>query len=106
MVSGIFLLNNMPARVLFDSGATHSFVTPFFGRHLGVLPVMLANAFIADTASGTSLIADRVYTDCTLEVDDYKFDIDLIPIDIRGFDVTIGMNWLSKNVAEIVCYKR
>ena len=41
-----------------------------------------------------------------LILDDYKFSIDLISMDIHGFDVVIGMDWLARNHAEIICSHR
>ncbi|GJU32751.1 hypothetical protein Tco_1176340 [Tanacetum coccineum] len=33
----------------------------------------------------------------------HPFNIDLMPIDLGNFDVIIGMDWLAKNYAVIVC---
>ncbi|KAJ9539086.1 hypothetical protein OSB04_031819 [Centaurea solstitialis] len=63
-------------------------------------------SFTIDTANGVSLVANRVFRDCSLVLDNHDFFVDLIPIDIRGFDVMIGMDWLIKNRAVIICYER
>nr|GFA30057.1 putative reverse transcriptase domain-containing protein [Tanacetum cinerariifolium] len=34
------------------------------------------------------------------------FDIDLIPFGHESFDVIVGMDWLSRHKAEIVCHKK
>ncbi|KAJ9556951.1 hypothetical protein OSB04_011565 [Centaurea solstitialis] len=44
--------------------------------------------------------------DVVTVLDNHDFLVDLIPIDIRGFDVMIGMDWLIKNRAVIICYER
>ncbi|GJX71111.1 putative reverse transcriptase domain-containing protein, partial [Tanacetum coccineum] len=36
----------------------------------------------------------------------HPFDIDLIPIDLGSFDVIVGMDWLVKYHAVIVCDKK
>ncbi|GJS73854.1 putative reverse transcriptase domain-containing protein [Tanacetum coccineum] len=36
----------------------------------------------------------------------HPFNIDLMPIDLDSFDVIIGMDWLAKNHAVIVCDKK
>ena len=38
IVSGTLLINNPYAHVLFDSGATHSFVNPIFAKKLASKP--------------------------------------------------------------------
>ncbi|GJZ83275.1 putative reverse transcriptase domain-containing protein [Tanacetum coccineum] len=36
----------------------------------------------------------------------HTFDIDLIPFGHRSFDVIVGMDWLSRHKAEIVCHEK
>ena len=43
---------------------------------------------------------------CTLTLLDQPFSIDLMPIELGSFDVVIGMDWLSKHQASIVCGER
>ncbi|GJZ65731.1 putative reverse transcriptase domain-containing protein [Tanacetum coccineum] len=40
---------------------------------------------------------------CTLTLLNQPFEIDLIPIKLGSFDVVIGMDWLSKYHARIIC---
>ncbi|GJV40503.1 putative reverse transcriptase domain-containing protein [Tanacetum coccineum] len=37
---------------------------------------------------------------------DYIFDIDLIPFGHESFDVIVGMDWLSRHKAKIVCHEK
>ena len=106
VVTGIFLVNSHPARILFDSGATNSFVSHTFARCLNSAPCVLAEPFLVDTADGTSMLADKVHEDCVLQLDEHEFPVDLVPIDIRSFDIVIGMDWLARNRADILCYQR
>ncbi|XP_024995867.1 uncharacterized protein LOC112529020 [Cynara cardunculus var. scolymus] len=89
LVTGIFFVNSHPARILFDSGSTYSLMSYAFVRFLESVPVLLDRPFSVDTASGTPLVADRVFKDCTLVLEDQNFSVDLILMDIRGFDVVI-----------------
>nr|GFC45682.1 hypothetical protein [Tanacetum cinerariifolium] len=40
---------------------------------------------------------------CTLGLLDHPFNIDLMPIELNSFDIIIGMDWLEKYHALIVC---
>ncbi|GJY70617.1 putative reverse transcriptase domain-containing protein [Tanacetum coccineum] len=80
VVTGTFLLNNCYASMLFDSGADRSFVSSTFSAMLDVAPSTL------DTS--------------------HMFDIDLIPVELSNFDVIIGMDWLAKYHAVIVCHEK
>ncbi|GJW58797.1 putative reverse transcriptase domain-containing protein [Tanacetum coccineum] len=46
------------------------------------------------------------YRVAKLEIEGHVFDIDLIPFGHGSFDVVIGMDWLSKYKAEIVCHEK
>nr|GFA03533.1 hypothetical protein [Tanacetum cinerariifolium] len=48
----------------------------------------------------------NVVTGCRLELEGHTFIIDLIPIGYGSFDVIIGMDWLSKLRAKIVCFEK
>lgn len=52
LVIGTFLVNSRPARILFDSGATNSFVSLYYARFLDYVPSMLDKPFSVDTANG------------------------------------------------------
>jgi hypothetical protein len=46
IVLGMFLVNSVPARVLFDSGASHSFVMETFACKSGLQPTPLKNSML------------------------------------------------------------
>ncbi|GJZ67920.1 putative reverse transcriptase domain-containing protein [Tanacetum coccineum] len=43
---------------------------------------------------------------CRLEIEGHTFIIDLIPFGHGSFDMIIGMDWLSKLRAKIVCFEK
>nr|GFB04490.1 reverse transcriptase domain-containing protein [Tanacetum cinerariifolium] len=46
---------------------------------------------------------NTVIQGCTLTLLNQPFEIDLMPIKLGSFDVVIGMDWLSKYHANIIC---
>ncbi|GJX82468.1 putative nucleotidyltransferase, ribonuclease H [Tanacetum coccineum] len=44
--------------------------------------------------------------DVVTEIDDSAFKIDLIPMMLGGFDIVVGMDWLSKYNATILCSQK
>jgi hypothetical protein len=103
VVTGTFLLNNHPARVLFDSGADKSFISTSLASLLNIHPTELHTTYEIELANGTLESTNTVIQGCTLLLLDEPFDIDLMPIKLGSFDVVIGMDWLSKNRARIIC---
>nr|GEV39960.1 hypothetical protein [Tanacetum cinerariifolium] len=79
VVTGTFLLNNCYASMLFDSGADRSFVSSTFSALLDVVP------------------------GCTLGLLGHSSYIDLMPLELGSLNIIIGMDWLEKYSAVIVC---
>nr|GFA19180.1 putative reverse transcriptase domain-containing protein [Tanacetum cinerariifolium] len=103
VVTGTFLLNNCYASMLFDSGADRSFVSTTFSALLDVAPSTLDTSYAIELADGRILEINIVLRCCTLGLLGHPFDIDLMPIELGSFDVIIGMDWLAKYHALIVC---
>ncbi|KAL5562561.1 hypothetical protein UlMin_032308 [Ulmus minor] len=85
VVTGQLFITNVTLRVLFDSGATHSFDSTVHAnvlvstQWLRAIPVVVAN--------------QELY-------------VDLIILDMYDYDVILGMNFLSKYNATIECRHR
>ncbi|GKD32479.1 putative reverse transcriptase domain-containing protein, partial [Tanacetum coccineum] len=106
IVTGTFTLNNHYATTLFDSGADYSFVSTTFIPLLGIEPSNLGFSYEIEIASGQLVEINKVIRGCKLEIEGHVFDIDLIPFRHGSFDMIIGMDWLSKHKAEIVCHTK
>ncbi|KAI3728937.1 hypothetical protein L6452_17582 [Arctium lappa] len=106
VVSGTFLLNSVPAHVLFDLGANFSFVYDVFYHKLDMPTSSLEEALVVEIANGSQVVICDVLKGCTLDVEGKKFSINLMPMVIGGFDVVVNMDWLTENQAEIVCSKK
>ncbi|GJY80188.1 putative reverse transcriptase domain-containing protein [Tanacetum coccineum] len=61
---------------------------------------------VTEVADGKKVEVDRIIHDYKLELVNSLFIIDLIPLGHGSFDVIIGMDWLSKNKAVIVCHEK
>ncbi|GJU70858.1 putative reverse transcriptase domain-containing protein [Tanacetum coccineum] len=106
VVTGTFSLNNHFATVLFDSGADFSFISTEFASILNVKPRIVNPGYVIEIADGKRVEVDRIIYDCKLELGNYLFTIDLIPLGHGSFDVIVGMDWLSRNKAVIVCHEK
>ncbi|GJR35960.1 putative reverse transcriptase domain-containing protein [Tanacetum coccineum] len=106
VVTGTFSLNNHFASVLFDSGADFSFISTEFASMLNVKPRIVNPGYVIEIADGKRVEVNRVICDCKLELGNSLFTIDLIPLGHGSFDVIVGMDWLSRNKAVIVCHEK
>ncbi|GJT19987.1 putative reverse transcriptase domain-containing protein [Tanacetum coccineum] len=103
VVTGTFLLNNRYASVLFDSGSDRSFVNTRFSSLLDIKPIKIEDSYEVELADGRVVSTNTVLKGCTLSLVNHIFEIDLMPIELGTFDVIIGMDWLVKHDAVIVC---
>ncbi|KAI3770998.1 hypothetical protein L6452_02147 [Arctium lappa] len=106
VVSGMFPINEVYAHVLFDSGANVSFVSNSFCHYLNRDANRLEKSYIVETADGGQVEVKEVIDGCTICIDGKKLPVRLMPTGLGGFDVVLGMDWLSNNHAQIVCNKK
>ncbi|GKA50665.1 putative reverse transcriptase domain-containing protein [Tanacetum coccineum] len=103
VVTGTFLLNQHLAKVLFDSGADRSFISISLASMLNILSITIDTFYDIEMADGNLVSTNTVIKGCTLTLLNQPFEIDLMPIKLGSFDVVIGMDWLSKYHAKILC---
>ncbi|XP_022027627.1 uncharacterized protein LOC110928877 [Helianthus annuus] len=106
VVTGTFLINNHSAFVLFDTRADLSFVLKNFEPFLCSPTSKLSKKYSIELANGKLIETSEVVRNCSIRLDDYSFSIYLLPVELGSFDVVVGMDWLSKNKAEIKCSEK
>nr|GFA57353.1 reverse transcriptase domain-containing protein [Tanacetum cinerariifolium] len=103
VVTGMFLLNNRYASILFDTGADMSFVSTTFWSLIDIIPTTLDYGYDFELADGKIIMVNTLIRGYTLNFLNHPFNIDLMPIELGSFDVIIGMDWLSRYHAVIDC---
>ncbi|GJS71967.1 putative reverse transcriptase domain-containing protein [Tanacetum coccineum] len=106
VVTGMFLLNNRYASILFDTGADRSFVSTAFSSRIVITPTALDHDYNVELADGRIVRLNTIIRGCTLNFLNHPFNIDLMPVELGSFDVIIGMDWLAKYHAIIVCAEK
>nr|GFA74076.1 reverse transcriptase domain-containing protein [Tanacetum cinerariifolium] len=105
-VTGTFLLNNCYASMLFDIGSDRSFVSTAFSSQFDITPTVLDHDYAVELADGRIVGVNTVIRSCTLNFLNHPFNIDLMSVEMGSFDVIIGMDWLSRYQAVIVCAEK
>nr|GEX74500.1 hypothetical protein [Tanacetum cinerariifolium] len=103
VVTGTFLLNKCYASMLFDSGVDRIFVSTTFSDLLDVAPSTLDTSYAVELADGRIFETNIILMGYTLRLLGHPFSIDLMPVELGSYDVIIGMDWLAKYHALIVC---
>ncbi|GJW55213.1 putative reverse transcriptase domain-containing protein [Tanacetum coccineum] len=106
VVAGTFLLNNRYAYILFDTGADRSFVSTTFSSQIDITPSTLDHYYDVELADGRIIGLNTILKGCTLNFLNHQFHINLMPVELGSFDAIIGMDWLAKYQAVIVCAEK
>ncbi|KAL7597537.1 uncharacterized protein LOC122197891 [Lactuca sativa] len=84
IVAGTFMVNGMTAHVLFDSGATRSFVSLALSKKFWDAPGALVSPLEVEMVDDRTVSIARVYRDCVLNVLGERFRVDLVQIPLQG----------------------
>ncbi|GJX28384.1 putative reverse transcriptase domain-containing protein [Tanacetum coccineum] len=82
---------------------TRSFVLTSFSFLIDVIPTTLNVSYAIELTIRRVVESIAILKGCTLNMLGHLFIIDLMPIELSSLDVIIGMDWLSKYYAVIVC---
>ena len=91
----MFLLSRLWGRVLFDSGASHSFIAASYVNVLGLKVESLEKPLHMSSPLGVRVRIDQICRNCELEISGILLKVDLRVMDISDFDVILGTDWLT-----------
>ncbi|XP_057545909.1 uncharacterized protein LOC130824905 [Amaranthus tricolor] len=95
IVTGTFLVNSKPAFVLFDSGASHSFLSKSFIEKHSFKPSSSCQAKVT-TPSGETFLSKNLYLSMPIVISKTELPMNLIEFNLKDFDLILGMDWLRK----------
>jgi hypothetical protein len=96
VIIGMILVNDNGAIIIFDSGASHSFVATNFVQKHNLLLSMLKNQMIVSSPGG-DMHARHVCSKVSILIRGVEFLANLIVLESNGIDVILGMDLLSKH---------
>ena len=91
MVEGMILVYSTWVRVLFDTGATHSFISISCVNALGLKMERVENLLLIESSMGTNSRVDRICKECIITLADKALKVDLRILDMTGYDVILRM---------------
>ena len=93
VVIGMFPVNSNSATVLFDSGASHSFIAYTFIKKHGIPICVVKKPMLVNSPRG-EMKANWICLAASLNIRGVEFQANLVVIDSSGIDVILGMDWL------------
>jgi len=104
VVASTLLMNNFNVHVLFDPGATHSFIARRIVTKLRKGVEVIEKGFVIRTPMGNIVETNIVYVGVRVSLSEYETKVDLIPLELQDFDIILAMDWLRKYKALIDSY--
>jgi predicted aspartyl protease len=96
IMTGTFSINHQPIIVLFDSGATHSFISSRCGTKFGLDLYPISGVYMIATPSG-KISSNQVCRSVPIQMGKNLMRTDLLLRDLEGMDVLLGMNWMTQH---------
>ncbi|KAL4014052.1 hypothetical protein IC575_026242 [Cucumis melo] len=106
VIIGTILICNVPADVLFDLGATHSFVYSIFLTKLNMMLEPLSEGLAIYTPVGDVLLVNKMLRNCEVLVEGISLLVDLLPLELQRLDVILGMDFLFAHYASMDCHTK
>ena len=89
--------------MLFDSGASHSFIVASVVIELGLEVEALEDPLYVSSPLGIRVKIGMICHGCELEISRILLTVDLRVMDLSEFDVILGMDWLTVYKVAIDC---
>jgi hypothetical protein len=96
VLTGTFSLNDTPVKILFDSGATHSFISERLINKLGLKGSHTTSAYKITTPGG-QITSNILIRGVKLGLGSKIIPTNLIVINLGGMDVILGMEWMNQH---------
>jgi hypothetical protein len=105
VLAGTFFLNKRPIDILFDSGASHDFMSSTCAKK-AKLTLMASRAPYVISTPGGRVDAYRIVRKVSLNLSGRVFETDLIVLNGQGIDVILGMSWMKWHRAILDIFAR
>jgi hypothetical protein len=101
----MFLASWHPATILFDSGASHPFISSSFVAK-NSLPIATMKHTMLVSSLGCVMRTKHICPAVSITIRGVDFPSNLILLDSKGIDIILGMDWLSKYDGVIQCVRK
>jgi hypothetical protein len=105
VLAGTFFLNERPIVILFDSGASHDFMSSTCAKKAGLTLVVSGAQYVISTPGGR-VDADHIAQKVSLELSTKVFSTNLIILSGQRIDVILGMSWMKMHKAVLDIARR
>ncbi|KAL0394765.1 UNVERIFIED_CONTAM: Transposon Tf2-11 polyprotein [Sesamum latifolium] len=106
VISGMILLFDVEAYVFIDLGSTHSYISSELTSKIPGENSPLGHNLMVYLPVGAGVIVNSVRKGSLVRIGEVNLPVDLVAMDLKEFDVILGMDWLAQHRAVVNCYKK
>ncbi|XP_017438321.1 uncharacterized protein LOC108344384 [Vigna angularis] len=106
LITSSCLFYGFPCCVLFDSGATYSFISKACVEKWGLSESELQFDLVVSTPASGVVWTSTMCVRCPIEVEGRQFKVNLICLPLQGLEVILGMDWVAANHILMDCGKK
>ena len=103
---GIIKIASTYVIVLFDPGATDSFISSGFVRKINIVPVPLTDEILVFIPNGNNMVINMVCPSCTFNISGHDLVSNLLVLEMKEFDIILEMDWLASYHAIVDCFQK
>jgi hypothetical protein len=92
IISGTFSIHHNPVVTLFDSGATHRFISDNCGTRIGLDLCPTKGSYTISTPGGR-ITSNKMVKSVPIQLGSKLIKTDLVLLNLEGIDVILGTNW-------------
>jgi hypothetical protein len=96
IMTGIFSVYNQPALILFDSGASHSFISQKFNAKCQ-LPFYHAKGSFMIATPGGKLATNQLNQSVPIQLGSHIVKTTLLVLSLENVDIILGANWMTRH---------
>ena len=95
VTTGMFLVNKHLAIVLFDYGASHSFMSQTFASKHDQKIIEVDKGGYTISSARATISTNQIVRDVLISIQEREYTMDLIVLPRLAIDVILGMSWMS-----------
>jgi hypothetical protein len=94
IMTGTFSVFNQPALILFDSGASHSFISQKFSAKCQ-LPFCHAKGSFMIATPGGKTVTNQLIRSVPIQLGSYIIKTTLLVLGLESVDIILGTSWMT-----------
>ena len=106
VAEGTILVENMHARVLFDPGATHTFISVKLASLLPLKNIEAVSGLAVSTPIGDTIYIQNAISSLNIKIQGREMNAFAYLLHMDDFDIILGMDWLKKYYALLDCNRK